>query len=692
MNFCRTKMHNTNYSGGCFASFAKTFASFAVKENSASQLKAYFFMLAFMLTVLNSSGQDEKVTQIISSIAEELADDETDPEAVALYIEKLYDLNEKPVQLNSADENELSRLFFLTDFQIKSLADYVHSSGNIYSVYEIANIPGFDQELVETIIPFISVEKEKTTTKDPVPIKQNLLSNYSIKFPHSDTSFLGPPFKLLTRYRLIAGRFSAALTAEKDYGEKLLSGKPMLPDFLTASVAWSGNGLIRKIIIGDFGARFGIGTAINTSLRTGLSLTSSGYLSGGEEIRSYTSTDENNYFRGAVARFQLKRIGLTAFYSLNRIDGTLIAADGTLENYVGSFYTSGLHDTKGSFKKKDTVAETSYGINLTYNLNNSKLGISWAGIRFSLPVNLTGPDPEDLYSFAGIRNTIFSAYYKASLGKMVFYGEISANPDKRLAFVQGLSFRPADRLNINLLYRNYDPGFTSFHGSGPFSSSAGDNVKGIFANFTFEAARHVFISAGCDLRYYPWVKYRCSAPSMAKSMDVKIKYLPSEKISAEAVYSYRFTMLDAGETYGTEKQENIVSNAFKGVLNYSISGNLTIALRIDHKVTDPAGSKGWLLLNDLKYSFRKVPVSVWLRYCIFKTDDWSSKLYTYENDLLYSFSIPALSGEGSRSYMMVSFKARKFIEFRIKYGITGLINSGESNEKKELRMQVKLLF
>jgi hypothetical protein len=676
----------------CFAPFAGTLACFAVNKEPYKYLKIYFFILIFTLRVVNSSGQNENLTQIIASIAEELADNETDPEAVALFIEKLHDLNEKPVQLNSADETELSRLFFLTDFQIKALVDYIHSSGNIYSVYEIANIPGFNRELVETIIPFISVDKEKSITTDSFRLRQNLITSFSVKFPRSDTSLIGPAFKLLTRYKFTAGGFSGNLTAEKDNGEKLFNGKPPLPDFLTASIAWTGNGIIRKIIIGDFGAQFGLGTNINTSLRTGLSLTASGYLSGGEEIRSYTSTDENNFFRGIAARLQLKRIGLSAFYSLNKIDGTLVPSDVSSDLYVASFYRSGLHDSPASASRKDVVAEASYGLNLTYNFRNSRIGILWSEKRFSLPVQLTSQDPEDNYSFVGNRNSTLSAYYKAAFDKMVFYSEVSANPDKRLAYIQGVSFRPADRLNINLLYRNYDPGFTSFHGSGPFSSSTGDNVRGIFGNFTFEAARHLFISAGCDLRYYPWVKYRCSAPSMAKSREVRIKYLPSAKITVEAAYNYRYVMLNAQDIYGTEKQENAVSNTFKGTINYLHSDNLTIGIRLDCKVTNLSGSRGWLLLQDIKYRFGKIPVSVWFRYCIFKTDDWSSRLYTYENDLLYSFSIPALSGEGYRSYIMVSFKARKFIDLRIKYAITDLISSGESKANEELRMQIRLWF
>jgi hypothetical protein len=100
-----------------------------------------------------------------------------------------------------------------------------------------------------------------------------------------------------------------------------------------------------------------------------------------------------------------------------------------------------------------------------------------------------------------------------------------------------------------------------------------------------------------------------------------------------------------------------------------------------------------LLLQDISYRFGKIPLSVWFRYCIFKTDNWDSRLYTYENDLLYSFSIPALSGEGSRSYLMIAWRAMKFLDFRIKYGLTEIRKENDDNsETEELKMQVKIRF
>lgn len=653
------------------------------------------FLLVFLLIfiTLNSSGQDEKISDIISSIAEELADDETDPEAAAMYAEKLYDLIEKPVRINYADESELSRLFFLTDFQVKALAEYIHSTGKIISLYEIATVPGFNNDLARMISPLISLDTEKTVNSEPVRLRTNLLSSFSSRVPASITSSPGPPWKSLTRYKFTAGSISGGFSAEKDAGEKLLSGKPPLPDFLSASVAWSGKGILRKVIAGDFGARFGMGTSINTGLRTGLSLTQSGYLSGGDEIKPYTSTDENIFFRGVAAQFQIRKTGLSFLYSINRIDATLDTAVNGSDLFIETFQRSGLHNNASSLEKKDAVTEYCLIINVSTDFKTFRTGIVWTGSRFSLPVAKTDPQPEDIYDFEGTVNLTATAYYKAILGKMLFYGEVSSNLNQKLAVVQGLSFRPSDRLSMNLLYRDYDPGFTSFHGKGLFSSSAGDNVRGIFGNFAFEAARHLFISAGCDLRFYPWLKYRCSAPSAAVSREVRLKYLPYDKLAFEAVWNYRQSMLNREETDGIEKQENFAGSLIKGSVRYSPHENLTLMTRLDYKIARPGRGHGMLLLQDLSYKFEKIPLSVWFRYCIFKTDDWDSRLYTYENDLLYSFSIPALSGEGNRIYLMVDWRAAKFIDLRIKYGITELQKDNDSwIETEELKLQARIWF
>jgi hypothetical protein len=95
----------------------------------------------------------------------------------------------------------------------------------------------------------------------------------------------------------------------------------------------------------------------------------------------------------------------------------------------------------------------------------------------------------------------------------------------------------------------------------------------------------------------------------------------------------------------------------------------------------------------MSYSFRQIPLSLWLRYCIFNTDDWYSRLYAYENDLLYSFSIPALSGRGIRSCFMVKWEIGKRADIRAKYSLTSLTSVDNFiDEKNEVKLQFRIWF
>ena len=239
-----------------------------------------------------------------------------------------------------------------------------------------------------------------------------------------------------------------------------------------------------------------MGTNINTGLRTGLSLTQSGYLTGRDEIKPYTSTDENIFFRGVAAQFQIKKTGLSLFCSMNRIDATIDTTDDKTDLFIKTFYKSGLHNSLSSAIKKDAVTEYCYGVNLSYDFNNISLGLLWSASRFNLPVERIDQDPENIYDFRGNKNLAASAYYKALLGKMVLYGELSSNLNGRIAFIQGLIFRPADRLAINILYRNYHPGFTGFHGKGTFQQFFRRQCKGDFREFHLRGSQASFYKCG----------------------------------------------------------------------------------------------------------------------------------------------------------------------------------------------------
>ncbi len=363
----------------------------------------------------------------IINIAEELAQDDMDPEAAVIFLEQLNELTENPVKINSADESELSRLFFLSGFQIKSIADHVKSTGSILSVYEIASIPGFSRHTAEIMIPFITLEKNLNRPDELTRLRNRLITNLIFKPGESDSSYPGSALKILTKYKADSGPFSAGLTIEKDAGEKLFSGSPPLPDFLSGYVAFNGHGFVRKLIAGDFSARFGQGLSVNTGIHTGIPLTSAGYNLSRNEIKPYTSTDENNFFRGAATELATGKMKLIVLFSYNNIDATINTSDDSSAFFIENFYRSGLHNTELLMTKKDAVAEMFYGADLNLNLRSFTFGINWSETRLSVPVRTVSADPEDLYEFKGRSNSILSAYYTGSPGKSLLFGEISTD-------------------------------------------------------------------------------------------------------------------------------------------------------------------------------------------------------------------------------------------------------------------------
>lgn len=643
------------------------------------------FIVIMLLSAVPTFSQEVKLTESIISVAEQLAGDEDDPEAAAIFTEKLNELAEDPVSVNSADENEISRLFFLTDFQVKALADYSHSSGKIISVYEIANIPGFDRETTEMMIPFITFDSQPLMKIDSNRFHSTLLTNISFRTGSKDSLSVGSPYKVLSKYKLTSGPVTIGFTAEKDAGEKLFSkGKT---DFFSSYLSYRGKGIVRRFIIGDYTARFGQGLNVNTGLRTGISLTAQGYMSAGSDIRQYTSTDENRFFRGMAAGFSLGKLDIDIFYSFNKIDATITSSEGNADNHAESLYTAGLHSTDQLLQKKDVISLQTYGANLTFDLGNTRLGLVLTRDKFSLPLRKDEPEPRNIFDFSGDCNLLYSLYYSSVINKILLFGEFSVNDSMQYAFIQGASLRMSGRLTINLLLRNYNEGYYSFHGKGPGSSTSW-NETGFTGNFSFEAAKNLFMIAGAEIRHYPWLRYRCSSPSTAIKKEIRLRYNPSDDLNFETLYNYSMSVTDDPQSENKILQNENKTRSFRGSVSFSPSQNFTVGTRIDYKSFNHGESEGMLMFQDACYTFNSIPLSLWFRYCLFRTESWDSRIYAYENDILNSFSIPSLAGEGSRSYLMLKWKISSIGEIRIRYGFTSV---GEENQG-DIKFQLKLNF
>ena len=89
------------------------------------------------------------------------------------------------------------------------------------------------------------------------------------------------------------------------------------------------------------------------------------------------------------------------------------------------------------------------------------------------------------------------------------------------------------------------------------------------------------------------------------------------------------------------------------------------------------------------------------RLMLFDTESFDARVFAYEYDLRYAFSIPSFSGRGERSYLMLTAQPLKSVFFQVKYGVTRFENvetvgSGldefEGDRLREVRAQLQLRF
>ncbi len=106
-----------------------------------------------------------------------------------------------------------------------------------------------------------------------------------------------------------------------------------------------------------------------------------------------------------------------------------------------------------------------------------------------------------------------------------------------------------------------------------------------------------------------------------------------------------------------------------------------------------------LLFQDIRFEPAKVPLKATARFAWFSTDGYNSRIYAYEDDLLYTFSVPAYFGKGVRGYLNLNYTLSDKVTFYFKVGHT-VYNDRESvssgyneilgNRKTELKFQFRL--
>lgn len=137
---------------------------------------------------------------------------------------------------------------------------------------------------------------------------------------------------------------------------------------------------------------------------------------------------------------------------------------------------------------------------------------------------------------------------------------------------------------------------------------------------------------------------------------------------------------------------------------YKVTEAITLANRIEwayYKIGNSKAENGFVIYQDVNFKLLSFPLSFNARLAIFKTNSYNSRIYAYENDVLYSFSIPSYYGNGMRYYITLRYTATRNFDFWVRFSQTQMfdaktIGTGQdmidTNHKSEIKVQMRLRF
>lgn len=601
----------------------------------------------------------------------------------------------QPINLNTANRNQLANLYALSNSQIENLIAYRNQAGALLSVYELQAIEGFDMGTIYKILPFVTVPEPGLSSQN---IEKSLqAANQYLIFRNAQVleqkrgytplqgrekvRYLGTPGNYYLRYKAYhANDISLGLTLEKDDGEKL-AWQPKKykygADFSSFHLQLKNKGHWKNISLGDYQMQFGQGLVLAAGFYLGKgSETILGTKRNSLGVRPYSSLIEQNYFRGLATTYQLGNIEITGFASATRRSANYVKDKTTGRESVSSLDSDGYHRTQSELDDMNILQEKSAGGNIkfTNTAQNFQLELTGLHTNYSLPLIKQNRD-YNLYEFKGENNHLLSLSHSWLWRNINMFGELARSKSGGIGTVQGLIYTIDKKSDVSVVYRNYERHFHSYYANAFGENSRNINEKGLYLGYKFSPSRWWIYTSSLDFFKFPFMKFGVDGPSKGFEFLQRLSYKPSK--TTEWYLQYR----EQHKQYNAENQKiRLLDNTLRRnlALHYEVepgkSWNFSTTMQAsNYKIQDQDNTYGMALIQNATYKKEKWRLNARLAY--FKTDNYDNRQYAYEQDVLYAFSFPAYYGHGLRQYAMLTLKAIKNIDLQMRWSQTYLFNA-----------------
>ena len=564
----------------------------------------------------------------------------------------LFALHDAPIDLNHTSDEELSQLYFLSPQQIDDILTYAdkHPFESLYELRMIASLADYE---IRNLLPFVRVS---ASTHNNKMFAREVFSDAHHEIitrvdARNIENFEGhDPVYVQTRYRF-------------DYQRRVTFGvqlrRPVGGDAKDlqygAYLQLRDIGHLHTLVAGNFQASFGQGLVLAPVFHTGKSsyIQSVGQTTDG--LRYYGSVDgEGLHGIGATLRWEWNkktRLDVSALYSMKR------ANDSTWHHLVGT--------------------------NLTLRHNRFQMQLTAIENIWSDTIQPYRNTAYNQHYFRGTNQAVAGASLRYNHGWFDAFGEVACaqnqitnqqsqitNEKWGVGVIAGSRIYPTTGVTFIALYRYYSPYFDNALGYA-FSETSrlGDENGGYFGWDITRLKNWRFIGYA-DIFYFSGPKY-----GIPESRTIGYDAMAEARYNGHsnhqlAITNHQLAITNWWVSLRARAKKKGDSSTFSLRLQYNHQfGGWSFRTTVDANITNdeglPVTGYGVSVAQDVAYDFQspisnyQLPISLRLRLQAFDARNWANRIYMYEHDVLYAFSIPAVYGIGGRAYFCLHWQIIK---------------------------------
>jgi len=687
-------------------------------------IKFLFVYLFIVACIFYSAKAQEKpsepppiVEQQLENLTENSDDVETEDDS---YLQEMKHFLDDPINMNTAMESDLEELKLLSALQIQNLISYRNLFGNFISIYELQAVPGWNVSMIRRIRPYITVNDQpalfaslatrlKSGEKSVLARVTQVLERskgYLLDSTTANNFYPGSPQKLFVRYKYsYKNLLQYGITAEKDAGEQFFKGAQKSGfDFYSAHFFVKNIGIIKSLALGDFTVNLGQGLTQWMGLAFKKSSDVLSIKRQDDVLRPYNSAGEIFFHRGIGVTLQKKFLEATAFVSYRKLDANFVVDTLNNEDFVSSLQTSGYHRTNSEVADKNVQQQFTVGGNISFTKNKFHVGVNGVHYNFKYPIN-KADGLYNKYAISGNNWGNYSIDYSYTYKNMHFFGEAATTEKFDKAFINGLLISTDAKVDLSFLYRKISKGYQSLYTNAFTESTFPTNENGFYAGISINPTDVWRIDAYADMYNFPWLKFRTDAPTAGNDYLLQLTYKPNKQTEIYSRYrserkaiNYNPDGLVLNPVITKPKQ------SWRTQLSYKLNSAITFRTRVEILWYDKKGTvpeQGFLTYADIIYKALRKHYSANIRLQYFETNSYNSRVYAYENDVLYSFSIPVFYYKGYRYYVNLNYDITRKWALWLRFAETIYLNKNtigsgldeiNGHKKSEIKLQTILSF